>query len=110
MNADAQVARRPSGRDARRAQRAGPLPDHLRPVRPGMESGRFKPLSQSGVEQIHQTALRLLWEVGLGDATESGIEIMTAAGCTLNDAGRLLFPRALVEDTIAKAGSRFPLC
>ena len=110
MNADAQVARRPSGRDARRAQRAGPLPDHLRPVRPGMESGRFKPLSQSGVEQIHQTALRLLAEVGLGDATESGIEIMTAAGCTLTDTGRLLFPRALVEDTIAKAGRRFPLC
>jgi trimethylamine--corrinoid protein Co-methyltransferase len=75
-----------------------------------MESGRFKPLSQSGVEQIHHTALRLLAEVGLGDATESGIEIMTAAGCTLNDAGRLLFPRALVEDTIAKAGRRFPLC
>jgi trimethylamine--corrinoid protein Co-methyltransferase len=75
-----------------------------------MESGRFKPLSQSGVEQIHQTALRLLAEVGLGDATESGIEIMTAAGCTLTDTGRLLFPRALVEDTIAKAGRRFPLC
>ena len=30
---------------ARRAQRAGPLPDHLRPVRPGMDSGRYLPLA-----------------------------------------------------------------
>jgi len=103
------VARRPSGRDARRAERAGPLPDHLRPVRPGMTSGRYRPLSDSDVEQIHQTALRLLAEVGLGDATDSGIEIMTAAGCTLSPQGRLLYPRALVEDTIAKAGRNFVL-
>jgi len=105
----AQVARRPSGRDARRAQRSGPLPEHLRPVRPGMQSGRFQPLTQSGIDQIHQTALRLLAEVGLGDATESGIEIMTAAGCTLSDTGRLLFPRSLVEDMVAKAGRKFVL-
>src|SRR5579862_1631944 len=103
------VARRPSGRDARRAERAGPLPDHLRPVRPGMTSGRYRPLSDSDVEQIHQTALRLLAEVGLGDATESGIEIMTAAGCTLSPQGRLLYSRALVEDTLAKAGRNFVL-
>jgi len=74
-----------------------------------MQSGRFQPLTQSGIDQIHQTALRLLAEVGLGDATESGIEIMTAAGCTLSDTGRLLFPRSLVEDMVAKAGRKFVL-
>jgi trimethylamine--corrinoid protein Co-methyltransferase len=47
-----------------------------------MQSGRFQPLTPSGIEQIHETALRLLAEVGLGDATESGIEIMIAAGCS----------------------------
>ncbi len=109
MNAEAPPMRRPSGRDARRAQRAGPLPDHLRPVTPGMQSGRFQPLTPAGVQRIHDTALRLLAEVGLGDATDSGIEIMTAAGCTLSDSGRLLYPRSLVEDTIAKAARRFPL-
>ena len=103
------ATRRPSGRDARRAQRTGALPEHLRPVRPGMQSGRYRPLSDGDVEKIHQTALRLLAEVGLGDATESGIEIMTRAGCTLNDRGRLLFPRALVEDTLAKAARNFVL-
>ena len=102
-------ARRPSGRDARRAQRAGPLPDHLRPVRPGMESGRYRPLSQNDIEQIHRTALRLLAEVGLADAPESGVEILTRAGCTMTDQGRLLFPAALVEDTLAKAARHFVL-
>ncbi|HXM69779.1 MAG TPA: trimethylamine methyltransferase family protein, partial [Thermoanaerobaculia bacterium] len=60
-------------------------------------------------EKIHATALRLLAEVGLADATESGLEIMTRAGCTLSEHGRLLFPRALVEDTLAKAARHFVL-
>ncbi|MBM4219307.1 MAG: trimethylamine methyltransferase family protein [Gammaproteobacteria bacterium] len=101
--------RRPPGREARRAERSGPLPDHLRPVRPGMPSGRYQPLTQSDIEQIHRTALRLLAEVGLADATDSGIEIMTRAGCELTGTGRLLFPRSLVEDTLAKAARRFVL-
>jgi trimethylamine--corrinoid protein Co-methyltransferase len=74
-----------------------------------MPSGRYRPLSDSDVEKIHQAALRLLAEVGLADATESGIEIMTRAGCTLSPQGRLLYPRALVEDTLAKAARNFVL-
>lgn len=102
-------ARRPSGRDARRAERAGRLPDHLRPVVPGLSGGRYRPLSEADVLEIHRTALRLLEEVGLADAPESGVEILTQAGCTVSEHGRLLFPRALVEDTLAKAARRFPL-
>ena len=101
--------RRPSGRDARRALRSGPLPDSIRPVRPGMASGRYKPLSDADVLKIHEIALRLLSEVGLADAPETGVELLTRAGCTLTDTGRLLFPRALVEDTLAKAGRHFVL-
>jgi len=74
-----------------------------------MVSGRYRPLSQTDMDQIHQTALRLLAEVGLADATESGLEYMVKAGCTLHSNGRLLFPRALVEDTLAKAGRNFVL-
>ena len=101
--------RRPSGRDARRALRAGPLPDNLKPVRPGLEGGRYRPLSDADVLQIHRTALRLLAEVGLADAPPSGVEILTRAGCTVSDRGRLLFPKALVEDTLAKAARHFVL-
>jgi trimethylamine--corrinoid protein Co-methyltransferase len=74
-----------------------------------MPSGRYQPLGQPDIEKIHATALRLLAEVGLADATESGLEIMTRAGCSLSEHGRLLFPRALVEDTLAKAARNFVL-
>ncbi len=102
-------ARRPSSRDARRALRAGPLPDNLRPVWPGMSSGRYRPLSEADVLAIHRTALRLLAEVGLADAPPSGVEALLNAGCTMSDRGRLLFPAALVEDTVAKAARHFVL-
>jgi trimethylamine---corrinoid protein Co-methyltransferase len=101
--------RRPSARDARRALRSGPLPDNLRPVKPGLESGRYRPLTDAEVLKIHATALRLLAEVGLADAPPSGVEFLTRAGCTVSDRGRLLFPKALVEDTLAKAARHFVL-
>src|SRR5665811_1609908 len=67
-------------RDARRAMRAAPLPDHLRPVRPGMHGGRYRPLSDDDILRIHRSALRLLAEVGLADAPPSGVEILLRAG------------------------------
>lgn len=106
---ECQTKARRSGRDARRALRAGPLPDNLRPVWPGMSSGNFRPLSEADVLAIHRTALRLLSEIGLADAPPSGVEILTRAGCTVSDHNRLLFPQALVEDTLAKAARRFVL-
>ncbi len=35
--------------------------------------------------------------------------MLTAKGCTLNDQGRLLFPRSLVEDTLATCAREFVL-
>jgi len=109
LTTQSSTARRPSGRDLRRAQRAAPLPDHLRPVMPGMQSGRYRPLSETDVLAIHRTALRLLSEVGLADAPESGVRILMQAGCTQTPTGRLLFPASLVEDMVAKAGRHFKL-
>ena len=74
-----------------------------------MSSGNFRPLSDTDVLAIHRTALRLLSEIGLADAPPSGVEILTRAGCTLSDRNRLLFPQALVEDMLAKAGRHFVL-
>jgi trimethylamine--corrinoid protein Co-methyltransferase len=53
--------------------------------------------------------MRLLAEIGLADAPPSGVEILTRAGCTVSERGRLLFPRALVEDTLAKCARHFVL-
>ena len=104
-----QTAGRRGGREARRAMRSGPLAEETRPVRPGMEGGRYRPLSDDDVLKVHRAALRLLAEVGLADAPPSGVEYLTRAGCELSPTGRLLFPAAVVEDALAKAGRRFVL-
>jgi trimethylamine---corrinoid protein Co-methyltransferase len=110
MTETTRVCRRPGpSRDARRAMRAAPLPDNLKPVHPGMPSGRYRPLNEGDVLKIHRTALRLLAEIGLADAPPSGVEYLTRAGCTLSEHGRLLFPTALVEDTVARAARHFVL-
>lgn len=74
-----------------------------------MPGGRFRPLSDTDVLAIHRTALRLLSEIGLADAPPSGVDILTGAGCAVSEHHRLLFPQALVEDTLAKAARRFVL-
>ncbi|MEP1588551.1 MAG: trimethylamine methyltransferase family protein [Tateyamaria sp.] len=94
---------RSGGRAARRAARAAPLADHLRPIRAGMEGGTYNPLTTIQVEQIHTAALDALENIGLADAPQSGIDYLVNVGAILGDDGRIRFPRALVEDTIARA-------
>ncbi|MEX0349558.1 MAG: trimethylamine methyltransferase family protein [Paracoccaceae bacterium] len=110
MNDQTRTSSRSGGRAARRAARATALPDHLRPVRPGMEGGTLKPLSPEDVQNIHRAALDALEQIGLADAPPSGVEYLTKAGCILGDDGRLRFPRALVEDTLAIANRSVTLC
>lgn len=96
-------ARRAGGRGARVAMRMAPLEESKRPIRAGMEGGRYQPLTEAGVQQIHQAALDALEQIGLSNATPSGIRILTGAGAILGDDGRIRFPRALVEDMLAVA-------
>lgn len=103
------TGRRRGGRAARQAVRAAPLSADVRPVRPGMAGGWYKPLGDAEVLKIHNAALEVLETVGLCDAIPTCIEAVTAAGGRLTDEGRLLFPRALIEDTIAKAARNFTL-
>jgi len=96
-------ARRSGGRAARVAVRAAPLDEALRPVRGGMRGGSYSPLSDASVARIHEAALTALEVIGLANAPKSGIEVMTRAGAVLGADGRLRYPRALVEDMLAKA-------
>ncbi|MDE9450629.1 trimethylamine methyltransferase family protein [Aliiroseovarius sp. Z3] len=104
------ISRRSGGRAARTALRAAPLAQEVRPVRAGMEGGTFKPLTQDGINRIHLAALDALEQIGLADAPPSGVDILTRAGAILGDDGRLRFPRALVEDMLAKAAKNITLC
>ena len=98
-----QTSSRSGGRAARRAARAAALPDNLRPVRPGLTGGQYKPLSDSDVLKIHHASLDALETIGLADAPASGIAYLTGAGAAMGDDGRIRFPRALVEDAIERA-------
>lgn len=103
------TSRRSGGRAARQALRAAPISKDQRPIRPGLEGGQYQPLTQAGMERIHQAALDALEQIGLADAPPSGVEILTRAGCDYRD-GRLYFPRALVEDMLARAAKDITLC
>ena len=107
---DAEVAapgrigsRRGGGRAARRAARAAPLPESLRPVRAGLEGGVYAPLREADIGRIHETALRALEEIGLADAPPSGVEALTSVGAVVGDDGRVRIPRGVVEKMLAVA-------
>ena len=97
------MSRRPGGRAARKAARAAALPPSVRPVRPGLAGGAYRPLTDAQVARIHAAALDALEEIGLADAPPSGVATMVAAGAEAGADGRLRFPRALVEDMLARA-------
>ncbi|HSM41049.1 MAG TPA: trimethylamine methyltransferase family protein, partial [Afifellaceae bacterium] len=105
-----QSAPRRRGRQARMAVRAAPLADNIRPIRGGMASGRYRPLTEADIAAIHNAALRALEEIGLAQAIPSCVAACTARGAVYGDDGRLRFPRALVEDTIAGAARNITLC
>jgi trimethylamine--corrinoid protein Co-methyltransferase len=74
-----------------------------------MVGGIYKPLSNAEVLRIHELVLHLLEDLGLSQLTPSLEARAVAAGCKVDDAGRLHFPRALVEDVIAHSRRRFTL-
>ncbi|MFC6586610.1 trimethylamine methyltransferase family protein [Sulfitobacter pacificus] len=100
---------RSGGRAARRAARAKPLAANLRPIRPGMEGGQYKPLTQSDMVAIHNAALEALETIGLADAPPSGVAHLTGSGAIEGADGRIRFPRALVEDMLAQANRSITL-
>ena len=76
-------------------------------VRPGIEGGAYKPLSERDIERIYDTALDVLANIGIGDPIPEMLEYALPKGCTLDENGRLLFPRSLVEDLIDVAAKEF---
>jgi len=74
-----------------------------------MLGGRYRPLTRSDEQQIHQTILDVLENIGMGDPIPIVRERALERGCFINEHDRLCFPRALVEDMIAGAAKSAPL-
>ncbi|MFK7858590.1 MAG: trimethylamine methyltransferase family protein [Granulosicoccus sp.] len=108
----ADVIRKSSRRGARAAKRAlrsAPLAAEDRAVRPGLSGGHFRPLSESDMDKINEAVMEALATIGLAQAIPSCVEAVIRAGGRYAD-GRLFFPRALVEDTLANCAKELVLC
>lgn len=102
-------SRRSGGREARRALRSAPLAEDIRPVRPGLSGGTYKPLAQNDLERIHEAVLTVLETIGFANAIPSCIAALTRVGAEYGADGRIRFPRRLVLDTIRMAARNFTL-
>ncbi|GAB5467289.1 MAG: trimethylamine methyltransferase family protein [Rhodospirillales bacterium] len=102
--------RRSGGRSARLAARRAP-PQAARPQRRGAAGASFSPLSHRDVLRIHEAALSVLWEVGMGVIGEMppGGKLILERGGQLSDSGRIRFPKALVEQVLSGAARRWTL-
>jgi len=103
------MARRSGGRRARVAQRSSPLADLVKPVHPGETGGQYKPLSDRDIAAITENILRLLEEIGFGDATPHCIEACTRIGAVLGHDGRLRMPRKVVKNALQQAEKNLTL-
>ena len=97
------------GREARLAMRSAPLTEDVKPVQPGMTGGKYKPLGDNDIDQIWNAAYELLETVGMAEAIPHCIDLVTKAGGTLTDNGRLLFPEKLLDWTLEVAAKEFTL-
>lgn len=98
---------RRSGRKSRLMQRAAP--PQVNPAPPGQVGGAYRPLSDEDIRSIYATALRLLAELGMGDVPRRLWDDLIGAGGVDLGQARIGFPKAMVEDIIARAAKRFTL-
>ncbi len=79
--------RRGGSRKAMLAKRS--KPPAINPAPAGPVGGQYRPLAQSQLQQIYDTALRMLAELGMGDAPPALTRQALDRGATINDLGRL---------------------
>ena len=103
------MPRRAGGRAARVAMREAPPAEDARAVWPGMPGGAYKPLSDGQCDDVFESALGLLADLGMGQATPEIIEAVTANGGRMDEHDRLRFPPDLVRRVVDGACKEFTL-
>ncbi len=84
-------------------------PPAFNPAPPGPIGGQYRPLTQPQLEQIYNTAMCMLAELGMGDVPPALRERALEHGAEINDLGRLCYSQAMVEDIIDGACKSFTL-
>ena len=94
-----------SSREAMLAKRS--KPPAINPAPPGASGGQYRPLTENQIKQIYDTSIRMLAELGMGDAPAILTDQALKCGATINDLGRLCFSQDMVEDIIDGACKSF---
>lgn len=70
----------------------------------GLEGGWYRPLTEDGVQRIHEASLEVLERVGIQVQPSECRDIFQAAGARIDaDRNRVFIPRSMVEDALASA-------
>ncbi len=80
-------------------------------VRKGLSGGQYLPLSESDIEQIHQTNLKVFAEIGVQVNFPEARTLFKKAGAFVDDATRIVkIPPGLFQELIATAPAIVTLC
>jgi trimethylamine--corrinoid protein Co-methyltransferase len=77
------------------------------PIRPGLEGGQYKPLSEADILRIHEAALTVLERTGAQIVASECRDILQTAGAIVDPTlNRVYFPRELVERAMKLANRK----
>ncbi len=80
-------------------------------IRKGLAGGSFKPLTEESIDRIHQTAMRVIEDVGFEVNSEIALELFKGAGAWVDEERHLVrLSRKRVMELIEMAPSEIRLC
>jgi trimethylamine--corrinoid protein Co-methyltransferase len=80
-------------------------------IRKGLAGGSYKPLTEDAISQIHDTAMRVIEEIGFEVNSDTARELFRKAGAQVDEEKRRVrLPRERALELIAKAPSEVRLC
>ena len=80
-------------------------------IRKGLSGGSFKPLTEESIDRIHQTAMRIIEEVGFELNSEAALELFEGVGAWVDrERRRVRLPKEKALELIARAPSEIKLC
>jgi len=80
-------------------------------IRKGLLGGSFKPLTEESVRMIHETAMRIMEEIGFEVNSKTALELFEQAGAQVDwEKRRVRLPQRMVMELIDTAPSEVRLC
>ena len=80
-------------------------------IRRGLDGGSFKPLTEDSIHRVHQTAMRVIEEVGFEVNSEAALELFKTAEAWVDQGKHLVrLPQKKAMELIGMAPSEVRLC